>query len=81
MPLQFLDGESPASIGLTGREAYSIAGVAKLEPRSRVRVSAHADDGKVTAFEVTCRIDGPIELDYYRNGGILPAVLRRLARD
>ena len=81
LPLQFLDGESPASIGLTGREAYSIAGVAKLEPRSRVRVSAHADDGKVTVFEVACRIDGPIELDYYRNGGILPAVLRRLARD
>ena len=46
-----------------------------------MQVAAHADDGATTVFEVTCRIDGPIELDYYRNGGILPAVLRRLARE
>ncbi|HKQ17176.1 MAG TPA: aconitate hydratase, partial [Solirubrobacterales bacterium] len=80
LPLEFLPGETPASLGLTGREAYSIKGVATIEPRSRVKVEAHADDGNVTVFEATCRIDGPIELDYYRNGGILPAVLRRLAR-
>jgi aconitate hydratase len=49
--------------------------------RARLRVTARADDGKSRTFEVTCRIDGPIELDYYRNGGILPAVLRRLARE
>ena len=81
LPLEFLPGESPASLGLTGREAYSIRGVAALAPRTRIRVEAHADDGATTAFDVICRIDGPIELDYYRNGGILPAVLRRLARD
>jgi len=81
LPLEFLPGETPASLGLSGREAYSIRGLASLRPRARVEVSAHADDGAVTVFEVTSRIDGPIELDYYRNGGILPAVLRRLAQD
>jgi aconitate hydratase len=81
LPLEVLPGESAASLGLTGREAYSIRGVASLTPRSRVQVAAHADDGGVKVFEVACRIDGPIELDYYRNGGILPAVLRRLARE
>jgi len=80
LPLEFLPGEHPDALGLTGREAYSIRGVASLESRSRIEVAAHADDGATTVFEVTCRIDGPIELDYYRNGGILPAVLRRLAR-
>src|SRR6185503_16165255 len=56
LPLEFLPGESPASLGLTGREAYSILGVRAIEPRTRVQVSAHADDGTVTTFEVTCRI-------------------------
>jgi aconitate hydratase len=46
-----------------------------------MQVVARADDGATVTFDVTCRIDGPIELDYYRNGGILPAVLRRLARE
>ncbi len=82
LPLEFLPGESLASLALTGREAFTILGVeASLEPRSRLRVVARGDDGAEREFEVTCRIDGPIELDYYRNGGILPAVLRRLARD
>ena len=81
LPLEFLAGENPDALGLTGREAYTIRGVASIEPRTRVKVAAHADEGAPTVFEVTCRIDGPIELDYYRNGGILPAVLRRLARE
>jgi aconitate hydratase len=82
LPLQFLPGEDLGTHGLTGREAFTIRGVADgLAPRSRLRVEAAADDGRTASFEVTCRIDGPIELGYYRNGGILPAVLRRLARD
>ncbi len=81
LPLQFLPGESLASLGLTGREAYTIRGVEALAPRSRLRVVARSDEGRETSFEVLCRIDGPIELDYYRNGGILPAVLRRIARE
>jgi aconitate hydratase A / 2-methylisocitrate dehydratase len=82
LPVQFLPGQNLASIGLTGREAFTIRGLASgLEPRSRLTVTARSDEGAVTSFEVTCRIDGPIELDYYTNGGILPAVLRRLARE
>ncbi len=81
LPLQFLPGENLVSLGLTGREAYTIRGVETLVPRSRLQVVARSDDGRETTFEVICRIDGPIELDYYRNGGILPAVLRRIARE
>jgi aconitate hydratase A / 2-methylisocitrate dehydratase len=82
LPLEFMNGENLASLGLTGRESFTIRGIERdLAPRSRLRVEAHADDGAMSSFEVTCRIDGPIELDYYRNGGILPAVLRRLARE
>jgi aconitate hydratase len=82
LPLQFLPGESAASLGLTGREAYTIAlppgGPA---PRSRITVIARDDGGGERRFEAVVRLDGPIELDYYRQGGILPAVLRRLARE
>jgi aconitate hydratase len=81
LPLEFLPGQNLASLGLTGRESYTIRGIETLAPRARLRVTARADDAKARTFDVTCRIDGPIELDYYRNGGILPAVLRRLARE
>ncbi len=85
LPLQFLPGESAASLGLTGREAYAIGGLADgLAPRARLAVVATADPadgGGERRFTVECRLDGPIEVDYYRQGGILPAVLRRLARE
>jgi len=81
LPLQFLPGETAESLGLKGRERYSIQGLAELEPRATVRVEATSDDGQARTFETRCRIDGPIELDYYRAGGILPAVLRRLATE
>jgi aconitate hydratase len=80
LPLQFLPGQTPASLGLTGRERFSMRDLAtKLAPRAILTVEAADDDGTVRTFEARCRIDGPIELDYYRAGGILPAVLRRLA--
>ena len=82
LPLQFLPGESAATLGLTGREAFTIqfpdGGPA---PRGRVTVVARTYDGETREFEAIARLDGPIELDYYRQGGILPAVLRRLARE
>jgi aconitate hydratase len=82
LPLQYLAGESAASLGLTGRESFEIEGVAGgPEARSRLTVHATADDGRVVSFQVLCRLDGPIEVDYYRHGGILPAVLRRLATE
>jgi aconitate hydratase len=82
LPLQFLPGESAASLGLTGREAYTIALPAEgPSPRSRVAVLARGNDGGTRRFEAIVRLDGPIELGYYLQGGILPAVLRRLARE
>ena len=84
LPLQFQPGESAASLGLTGREAYSIEGIAAgPQARGELTVIAQADaadGGHERRFTVRCRLDGQIELDYYRNGGILPTVLRRLAK-
>ncbi len=87
LPLQFLPGEGAASLGLTGREAFTVSMPADgPAPRGRLTVVAVRDGeggvaGTETQFEVTARLDGPIELDYYRQGGILPAVLRRIARE
>ncbi len=85
LPLQFLAGQSAASLGLTGRESYTILGLAGgLVPRSRLTVVATADaaaGGAQTRFGVDCRLDGPIEVGYYEQGGILPAVVRRIARE
>jgi aconitate hydratase len=79
LPLQFLPGESATSLGLTGREAFDIVGLEDgLRPRAELRVVARDSQGE-RSFGVICRLDGPIEMDYYRQGGILPAVLRRLA--
>ncbi|HKB27872.1 MAG TPA: aconitate hydratase AcnA, partial [Candidatus Limnocylindrales bacterium] len=82
LPLQFLEGENAISLGLTGRESFTIRGLETgPEPRARLTVEATTDTGPTRPFEVLCRLDGPIELDYYRAGGILPAVLRRLATE
>jgi aconitate hydratase len=79
LPLQFLPGQNVASLGLTGREACDVVGLDDaISPRARVAIVAHGESGDVT-FEAVVRLDGAIEVDYYRHGGILPAVLRRLA--
>ena len=82
LPLQFKAGDSAAGLGLTGRESYTIAGVADgLVPRGDVRVRTVGADGGEREFLTTVRIDTPEELTYYRHGGILPYVLRELARE
>jgi aconitate hydratase len=82
LPLQFLPGEGVTSLGLTGREVLTIHGLEHgLEPRSRLTVEAATEAGERRSFEVACRLDGPIEVEYYRAGGILPAVLRRIATE
>jgi len=78
LPLQFRDGENAQSLGLTGRETFFIPVDDRLQPLQTVSVRAVNEDGSEQTFPVTCRIDTPIEIDYYRNGGILHTVLREL---
>jgi len=78
LPLQFKAGESAQSLGLTGLEAFEIAGLSKVKPRQQIKVKAKDDRGKVTEFEALCRIDTPVELEYYRYGGVLRYVLCRM---
>jgi aconitate hydratase len=76
LPLQFLPGDSCATIGLTGKETFEIRGIGDgLSPQKRVTVMADS-----LTFEVICRVDTPQEVDYLANGGILPYVLRKRAR-
>jgi len=81
LPLQFLPGENAASLALTGRETYEITGIAEgLRPGGQVSVSATSDKGAVRQFRATARIDTPEELIAFKNGGILPYVLRQLVK-
>ena len=80
LPLQFREGESRESLGLDGTETFDISLDDKLMPRQAVEVMARKPDGEVVHFVTTCRIDTPVEVVYYRNGGILHTVLRQLAR-
>jgi aconitate hydratase len=81
LPLQFADGESRRSLDLTGEETYTIRGIADgLQPGKMLQVIATAasTDDPPRQFDVLCRIDTPVELEYYRHGGILQYVLRQL---
>lgn len=81
LPLQFVEGESRESLGLTGEETFSIAGLSNdLKPRALVDVTAVAKDGTTKIFKVQSRIDSLVEIDYYRNGGILQKVLRDMTK-
>ena len=80
LPLQYLAGESRDTLGLSGEETFAIDGIAEgLRPGGHVTVTATDARGTTTTFEALVRIDTPVELEYYRNGGILPYVLRQLA--
>lgn len=79
LPLQFLEGQTWKSLGLTGEETFEIVGLNdSLTPRSQVTVKAASPNGAVKTFTASVRIDTPVELDYYRNGGILQTVVRKL---
>jgi aconitate hydratase len=80
LPLCFAPGESHASLGLDGTETFEIPIDDGLRPRQKLKVTATHPGGAVTRFDVVCRIDTPVEVDYFRNGGILHMVLRRMAR-
>jgi aconitate hydratase len=79
LPLQFVQGENAASLKLSGKELFHITGVQQaVETGSRVSVVAVAADGTETRFQAIPRVDTPQEAEYFRNGGILPYVLRQL---
>jgi len=79
LPLEFLPGENRETLGLDGTEIYDVEGIAGgLAPRGRVMVSARRGDGTTVRFEAVARVDTPVEVEYYRHGGILPYVLRHL---
>ena len=79
LPLQFHDGENAATYRLTGKEKYTIKGIASLKPRQDLEVIVTPDEGEEFTFTARCRIDTYNELEYFKAGGILQYVLRRLA--
>ncbi len=81
LPLQFRQGENWKTLGLTGFEEYEIRGIAqKLKPHEEITVRARREDGSETTFKAICRLDSHIDIEYYRNGGILQTVLRQMVR-
>jgi aconitate hydratase len=80
LPLQFKEGESAQSLGLTGKEHYTIHIDDNLQPRQEVKVDVRDEAGNTRALTLICRIDTPVEIDYYRNGGILQTVLRNFLK-
>jgi aconitate hydratase len=82
LPLQFMEGENARSLGLSGEEIYEITGIAEgLSPHKHLTVKANSPNGDTIEFEVECRIDSDVELEYFRNGGVLQYVLRRMLKD
>jgi aconitate hydratase len=80
LPLQYLPGDTALSLGLTGRETFTIADIADgLRPRQELTVQVRDEAGKERTFRAVARLDGEIDVTYLRNGGVLHTVLRRLA--
>jgi len=78
LPLQYKNGENALSLGLTGTETFSISGIAQdIKPLKELKVSAQKENGEVISFDVIARLDSKIEIEYYRNDGILQYVLRQ----
>jgi aconitate hydratase len=80
LPLKFMDGQNAESLGLKGDEVFDIEGLNKLAPKSVLMVKAKKFDGSVVEFQVTALLNTDVEVNYYRNGGILHTVLRNLVR-
>ena len=78
LPLQFPDGQTAASLGLSGEETYRITGLPRLAPRSQVSVEAVREDGSRVTFQALARVDDPTDVDYLRHGGILQMVLSEM---
>jgi len=80
LPLTFIEGESHESLGLDGTESYSIPVTDAVLPLEMLEITATHPNGMLSTFKAQVRLDTPVEVDYYRNGGILHTVLRQLAK-
>ncbi len=80
LPLTFVEGESHESLGLDGTESFSIPVTDEVQPLEILDVTATHSNGTTSSFKTQVRLDTPVEVDYYRNGGILHTVLRQLAK-
>ena len=80
LPLCFQPGATGDTVGLDGTETFDIPADDRIAPRQVIPVTARHPSGKVTTFDTVCRIDTPVEVEYYRNGGILHTVLRKMAK-
>jgi aconitate hydratase len=81
LPLQFSSGNTRETLGLTGKETYDITGLSgEIQPGQKVTVTVNREDGSETSFETTARIDSVVEVDYYRHGGVLQMMVRRLSQ-
>jgi len=78
--LKFMEGQNVESLGLTGEEAFDIEGLDNLTPKEVVTVKARKTDGSVIEFKAIALLNTDVEVNYYRNGGILHTVLRNLVR-
>jgi len=80
LPLEFVGADTPKSLGLDGTETFDIAFAGDLEPGQTMKVTATKDSGDTIEFDVKSRIDTPVEVEYYKNGGILHTVLRKIVK-
>jgi len=78
LPLQFTGSDSAQSLGLKGDETIDVSGLDDIRPQQELMLTIRRADGSAQQIKVTSRIDTPIEVDYYKHGGILPYVLREL---
>ncbi|MEO6819902.1 MAG: aconitate hydratase, partial [Ginsengibacter sp.] len=80
LPLQYKDGQTAESLGLTGKESFDIIGISTLKPLQELKVIAKSEDGKQIEFNAIARVDSQIEIEYYKHGGILQYVLRQFLK-
>ena len=81
LPLTFIDGQSADTLGFDGTESFNIPANGKLIPLSTIDIVAKRNNGESINFSAVIRLDTPVEVDYYNNGGILQTVLRNLAKE
>ena len=81
LPLQFKEGENAQTLGIVGNETYDIIGIENITPGAELTVQVRSDSGEKKSFKVIARLDTPVDVEYYQNGGILHTVLRKMLKN